>query len=72
MSLLGVGRGVPRARVRRRIAVVALRMAKPAVLVLSDYYHPGFKGGGVVRTVENMVEHFGDQFCFRIVTAGRR
>jgi glycosyltransferase involved in cell wall biosynthesis len=43
----------------------------PIILVSLRYYLPGFKSGGPVRTVANMVDHLGDYFDFRIVTSDR-
>lgn len=37
------------------------------VLVLADYYWPGFKSGAL-RTVVNMVERLGDRFEFHVIT----
>lgn len=45
--------------------------AKPVVLVFVGHYLPGFKAGGILRSVENMVGHLGDEFDFRIVTRDR-
>ena len=33
------------------------------------YYLPGFKSGGPVRTISNMVEWLGDEFDFKIITS---
>lgn len=44
---------------------------KPTVLILVDYYLPGYKSGGPVRTIANMVDQLGDEFAFRIVTRDR-
>jgi glycosyltransferase involved in cell wall biosynthesis len=41
---------------------------KPKILILADYYLPGYKSGGGLRTVVNMVERFKDKFDFRIIT----
>lgn len=43
-------------------------MKKPVVLTFCDYYLPGFRAGGPLRTIGNMVEHLGDGLSFRIVT----
>jgi glycosyltransferase involved in cell wall biosynthesis len=37
------------------------------VLVLADYYWPGFKSGAL-RTVVNMVDRLGDRFEFHVIT----
>jgi len=44
---------------------------KPRVLTLVGYYLPGFKSGGPIRTISNMVEHLGDELDFYIITADR-
>jgi len=44
---------------------------KPTILTLVACYLPGYKSGGPVRTIANMVEHLGDAFDFRIVCRDR-
>jgi glycosyltransferase involved in cell wall biosynthesis len=44
---------------------------KPIILVFVRYYLPGYKSGGPVRSIANMVDHLGDDFNFRIVTSDR-
>lgn len=44
---------------------------RPIILTFAHYYLPGYKGGGPVRSISNMVEGLSDQFEFRIVTADR-
>jgi glycosyltransferase involved in cell wall biosynthesis len=46
-------------------------MANAVVLVFCNYYIPGFRGGGPIRTVSNMVDKIGCHFDFHIVTADR-
>lgn len=41
------------------------------VLTLVDYYLPGFKAGGALRSVSNLVEHLQSEFQFLIVTRDR-
>ncbi|MBN9364450.1 MULTISPECIES: glycosyltransferase family 4 protein [unclassified Devosia] len=41
------------------------------VLTFIQTYLPGFKGGGPIRSISNMVEALGDEFRFLIVTADR-
>ncbi|MEP6692933.1 MAG: glycosyltransferase family 4 protein [Gemmatimonadaceae bacterium] len=41
------------------------------ILTFVDYYLPGFKGGGPLRTIANIVEQLGDEHEFRIVTRDR-
>ena len=42
--------------------------AKPIVLTFVSYYLPGFKAGGPVTTIQNLVEQFGTEYKFMIVT----
>jgi glycosyltransferase involved in cell wall biosynthesis len=42
--------------------------AKPIILVFVGYYRPGFKAGGILRSIENLVDHLHDEFQFKIVT----
>ncbi|EXL10141.1 glycosyltransferase family 4 protein [Aquamicrobium defluvii] len=44
---------------------------RPIVLAFIHYYLPGYKSGGPIRTIANMVEALGDSFDFRIVTSDR-
>lgn len=46
-------------------------MSRPIVLTFVGCYLPGYKSGGPVRTIANMVDHLGDDLSFRIVTADR-
>lgn len=39
----------------------------PTVLIIADYYLPGFESGGAARTLANMVERLGDRFDFRLI-----
>ena len=41
---------------------------RPVILVFSDFYLPGYKSGGGMRTLVNTVDRFGDDYDFRIVT----
>jgi len=43
-------------------------MQKPFILIICDYYLPGFESGGAMRTIVNMTARLGDEFDFRIVT----
>lgn len=43
-------------------------MQRPVILIICDYYLPGFESGGAMRTIVNMTERLGDEFDFRIVT----
>ncbi|MCS4049237.1 glycosyltransferase family 4 protein [Salinibacter ruber] len=46
-------------------------MSKPIILTFVPYYLPGYKSGGPIRTIANMVDHIGDEFQFRIITSDR-
>ncbi len=41
---------------------------KPVILVIGDYYLPGFESGGAMRTIVNMIDRLGDEFRFCVVT----
>jgi glycosyltransferase involved in cell wall biosynthesis len=41
---------------------------KPKILIFCDYYLPGYKSGGGMRTIVNMVERLHTEFDFFIVT----
>lgn len=43
----------------------------PRILVFVDYFLPGFRAGGPIRTIANMIAHLGDAFVFRVVTRDR-
>lgn len=38
------------------------------ILVLTDYYLPGYKAGGLVRAVANLIDQLGDEYNFSIIT----
>lgn len=44
---------------------------RPRILTFTDYYFPGFKGGGPLRTIANLVEQLDREFEFLIVTGDR-
>lgn len=41
---------------------------KKKVLIFIDWYLPGYKAGGPIQSVSNLVEHLKDEFDFYIVT----
>jgi len=45
--------------------------ARPVILILLGAYLPGYKAGGPIRSIANLVETFGDEFAFRIITSDR-
>ena len=46
-------------------------MSPIRILCLTDYYLPGFKAGGPIRTLSNIVERLGEEFHFSFVTRDR-
>lgn len=46
-------------------------MPKPTILTFVASYLPGYKSGGPVRSISNMVRFLGDEFDFKIITADR-
>jgi len=46
-------------------------MNRKKVLIFVHSYIPGYKSGGPVRTIANMVEHLGDEFSFNVITRDR-
>jgi len=48
-----------------------IKRKKIKVLCISDYYLPGFKGGGPIRTIANMCELLGEEIDFWIFTRDR-
>jgi glycosyltransferase involved in cell wall biosynthesis len=44
---------------------------KKNILVFSDFYLPGYKAGGQLRSIANLAEQLGGEFSFKIVTRDR-
>lgn len=44
---------------------------RPRILAFIDYYLPGYKGGGSVRTLANMVAQLSDELAFHVVAGDR-
>ncbi|MDB2639674.1 glycosyltransferase [Akkermansiaceae bacterium] len=44
---------------------------KSRILCFGDYYLPGFKFGGPIRSIANLIENLGDEFDFLVVTRDR-
>lgn len=44
---------------------------RPLVLVSADHYLPGYKAGGPIRTVSNLVDGLSEEFEFRVITRDR-
>jgi glycosyltransferase involved in cell wall biosynthesis len=43
------------------------RSSMKKILIIADYYLPGFESGGAARTLANMVDRLGDRFDFRLI-----
>ncbi|MEO8126893.1 MAG: glycosyltransferase family 4 protein [Bryobacteraceae bacterium] len=59
------------ARCTSKAADQATTGATHTVLVLADYYVPGYKAGGPLRSIYNMIEALGSEFRFRVMTRDR-
>jgi glycosyltransferase involved in cell wall biosynthesis len=46
-------------------------LARPIILTFLRHYLPGFRAGGPIRSIANLVEAIGEEFEFRIVTLDR-
>lgn len=46
-------------------------MKSGKILVLCDYYLPGYRAGGPIRTISNLVDWFNEEFNFYILTSDR-
>lgn len=46
-------------------------MKKPKVLIFVGYYLPGYRAGGPIQTIANLVTHLGDEIDFYIITRDR-
>jgi glycosyltransferase involved in cell wall biosynthesis len=49
--------------------IIANVDSKKTILVFIDYYLPGSKGGGPIRSLANIVERLSDEFSFKVVTS---
>lgn len=43
-------------------------MSKPEILIFIDWYLPGYKAGGPIQSVANLVAHLKDDFAISIIT----
>lgn len=48
-----------------------LALEKPRILVFCEYYLPGYRAGGPIRSVSNIIEALSDQFSFHVITRDR-
>ena len=44
---------------------------KPTIISVVGVYHPGYKAGGILRTLINMVDHLSPFYNFLIITTDR-
>lgn len=44
---------------------------KPRILICLSYFLPGFKSGGPIQSIANLVERLGDEISFHILTRDR-
>lgn len=45
-----------------------MESGRKQVLIFCDYYLPGYKAGGPIRTLANIVDQLGDEFHFKVIT----
>jgi glycosyltransferase involved in cell wall biosynthesis len=48
-----------------------LRLQKPRVVIFIEYYLPGFRAGGPMRSVSALVDQLGDEIEFYVITRDR-
>jgi len=48
-----------------------MKLNKPTLLIFTDWYTPGFKAGGPIQSIRNMVESLKSDFCIFIYTSDR-
>src|SRR5258708_9022475 len=41
------------------------------ILVSADYYLPGYKAGGIVRAISNLIDQLGNEYSFSVLTRDR-
>ena len=41
------------------------------VVVFSGFYLPGYKGGGPIKTIKNMIDQLGNELSFKLITCDR-
>ena len=44
---------------------------KRTILIPTEFFIPGYKGGGTVRALKNLIDHLGEDFGFKIITRDR-
>ena len=48
-----------------------MELSSLRILIFAGFYLPGYKAGGPIRTLANMVDRMGDEFEFKIITTDR-
>ncbi|EIF6168330.1 MAG: glycosyltransferase family 4 protein [Clostridium perfringens] len=48
-----------------------MKNGKKNILIIMGRYLPGFKDGGPIRTIKNLVDYLGDEYNFKILTCDR-
>ena len=48
-----------------------MRFRKKKILIFVDWFLPGYKAGGPIRSISNLIDHLADEFDFHIVTSDR-
>ena len=59
------------AQIEEIAAPVGTRRERKRVLVCTASYLPGYKSGGPIRSIANMVDHLSSHFDFYVVTKDR-
>ena len=44
---------------------------RPRIFTTVPHYLPGYKSGGPVRSLDNLIQYFGDQYSFYVLTSDR-
>ena len=57
--------------INQQVNLTTLNTERPVILVFVSYYLPGYKSGGPVRSIANLVDKLSDDFCFHIITSDR-
>ena len=70
VPIAGNGRNQLRKRYTQREFISVLNL-KPVILVFVRHYLPGFRSGGPVRSVSNLVKAIESDYDFRIVCLNR-
>ncbi len=53
------------------MTAITKKRSRPVILTFADYYLPGYRAGGPIRAISNLVEALADDFAFHIVTRDR-